>query len=193
METIRFWSSVVGACLIAAPAFADEGGDTGRRFAAATDPYIGAALGQSRFDDRRCAAGFSCDRHDLAYKLMGGMQFLRIVGVELGYVNLGSADRDGGQIKAQGLDLDLVGNLPLGPLNLFAKAGGVYSWSEVTASAPRTRTGSENGFDWTYGLGLQYDIDRHFSVRGDWDKYRIKYVGRSAYADLYSLGVVYKF
>lgn len=96
--------------------------------------YGGLSVGQSRakIDDERITAsllaagltttGMTVDERSAAYKLFGGYQFNRYLGVEGGYFNLGKfgftstttpAGTLSGQIKLRGLNLDLVGTLPL--------------------------------------------------------------------------------
>ena len=105
-------------------------------FAAADDSgwYIGANVGQSRakIDDERITSsllgrGFSGisiadDDRDTGYKLFGGYKFNKNVAVEGGYFDLGkfgyaaTMDPSGtlnGNIKLKGLNLDLVGMLPI--------------------------------------------------------------------------------
>ena len=110
--------------LIAAPSFAQEGGYY----------YGGLSLGQSRakIDEERItasllAAGFSAtnftrNETDTAYKLFGGYQFNRYFGIEAGYFDLGKfgfsatttpAGTLAGDIRLKGLNLDLVGTLPI--------------------------------------------------------------------------------
>jgi OmpA-OmpF porin, OOP family len=155
--------------------------------------YVGASVGRTNYDLGGCIA-FSCDDQATGFKLYTGGRFSRYVGIELGYVNLGDADRNGGEIKAQGANLSLVGNIPLGDnFNIFGKVGGIYSWTKTSSFVPAVRAGKEDGLGLSYGLGMQYDINRSFAVRADWDRYRLKYVGQREDADLFSVGVVFKF
>ena len=156
--------------------------------------YVGASVGRTNYDLGGCVALFSCDDEATGFKLYTGGRFSRYFGLELGYVNLGNADRNGGEIKAQGANLSLVGNIPLGDsFNIFGKVGGIYAWTKTSTIVPRVPAGKEDGLGLSYGVGMQYDINRTFAVRADWDRYRLKYVGQREDADLYSVGVVFKF
>jgi OmpA-OmpF porin, OOP family len=155
--------------------------------------YVGASVGQSTFASRHCQDDFSCDRRDTSFKVFTGWQFLRVLGAELSYVNLGQVDRDGGHTKAHGLNLSAVGNLPLGPINLFGKLGGIYGWSDYTASAPNVRTGSDKEFNFSYGAGVQFDVGERLALRGDWDKYKIKFINSRDYVNQYTVGLVYRY
>lgn len=156
--------------------------------------YAGASVGRTNYDFGGCVALVTCDDVATGFKLYTGGRFSRYVGVEVGYVNLGNADRNGGEIKAQGANLSLVGNIPLGDsFNIFGKVGGIYSWTKTSTFIPGVPSGKEDGLGLSYGAGMQYDINRTFAVRADWDRYRLKYVAQREEADLYSVGVVLKF
>ena len=156
--------------------------------------YVGASIGESHLDLGNCAPGLTCDNQGDAYKVFAGGKLSRIVGLELGYVNLGNADRSGGQIEAQGANLSLVVNLPLGDyFNVYGKAGGIYGWTDSSSNVPGVASGEEEGFNWSYGAGVQLDFNRHWAIVADWDHYRFDYVDRRDDANLYSVGLVYKF
>ena len=153
--------------------------------------YVGGAIGRSDYDLGSCA--FSCDDTATGLKLFTGGQFSRVFGVELSYVNLGEADRNGGDVRGQGLNLSLLAHLPItDQFKVFGKVGTIYSYTR-TRAASGFPSGHDDGFGWSYGAGLQYDINRNWAVRGDWDRYRLEYVDRNDPADFYSVGVVYKF
>ena len=156
--------------------------------------YVGASIGQSHIDLGSCAPGLACDNQGTGYKVFTGGRFSRVFGVELGYVNLGDADRSGGQLKAHGANLSLVGNIPLGDrFNIYGKVGGIYGWTKSSATAAGVASGEEDGLNWSYGAGVQFDVNRNWAVVGDWDHYRFDYVDRRDDANLYSVGLVYKF
>jgi len=155
--------------------------------------YVGGSVGRTDYDSGGCL-GFSCDNNATGFKLFTGGRFSRYFGVELGYVNLGNADRNGGQIKAQGANLSALGIVPIGDrFNIFGKLGGIYGWTETSTIISGLPAGKEDGLGLSYGAGLQFDINKSIGLRVDWDRYRLKYVGQRENADLYSVGVVYKF
>lgn len=157
--------------------------------------YAGAGLGTS-FYDNNCTAGFNCDRHDVDGKIFTGGKFSRYFGVELGYVNLGVAHANGGSEKAQGLDAVLVGSIPVGDrFSLLAKAGTIYGWTRTADTVVNPATnGADNGFNWTYGVGAQYDIDRAWAIRADWDRYRFNYHNRADdQVSAWTIDAIYKF
>lgn len=156
--------------------------------------YTGLSVGESDFDLGGCAAGLSCDSKDLGFKIFTGGKFNRLLGVELAYVNLGAAEANGGEQKAQGANLSLVGNIPLGErFNIYGKVGGIYGWTKTSATAPGIASGEEDELNWSYGAGVQFDINRNWAVVGDWDHYRFDFASRTDDIELLSAGVVYKF
>jgi OmpA-like transmembrane domain len=86
---------------------------------------VGVGAGRSEFDLGRCAPGFACDDKDTGYKVYTGGKFSRLLGVEAGYAYLGRGQANGGDEKAQGINVSLVANLPIGDMfNIYAKGGG---------------------------------------------------------------------
>lgn len=172
----------------------DDGGDGPRSLIPGLSyGYVGLSLGQSTYD-LNCAPGFSCDDNDFAGKLYTGGKFNRMFGVELAYVNLGKAEANGGSTEAQLANLSLVGNVPVGErFNVYGKVGAFYGWTDVDTTAPGVATGEENDFGWSYGLGVQYDINRAWAVTADWDHYRVDFTDRADDVQLWSVGVLYKF
>lgn len=157
--------------------------------------YAGINLGRSDYGDVPCVAGFACDDHpDLAGKIYTGGLVSGIFGVELGYLNLGAADRNGGEVQAQGVNVSLVANLPIDKFNAFAKVGTSYLWNEITA-APGTGvlTGEEDGFGLSYGAGLGFDINPNMQVIAEWDRNRVEFVSGKRNIDMLSVGFRWKF
>lgn len=202
------WSGIAAAAALAAPlavpasSFAQSTSDTvdsGRSGSRSWIPYtsygyIGLNLGRSDYRTP-CVGAFACDKPNLAGKIYTGGMFSQILGMELGYINTGDADRNGGTLKAQGVNLSLVANLPVASaFNVFAKGGTTYGWTEQTA-APSTGVinGKANGFGLSYGAGLGYDITRDIQLVAEWDRNRFKFVSGRDDVDMYSAGVRFKF
>jgi len=197
--------------LFAASSFAQGGGYY----------YGGLSIGQSRakIDEPRItasllAAGLTTtamtrDESDTAFKLFGGYQFNRNFALEGGYFNLGKfgftstttpAGTLDGQIKLQGLNLDLVVTLPLTErLSAIARIGaqharardtfsGTGAVSVVNPNPSRTET------NYKYGAGLQYAFSPSFLLRGEAERYRINdAVGNHGGVNVFSLSLVFPF
>jgi opacity protein-like surface antigen len=154
--------------------------------------YVGGSVGRS-YIDVDCV-GLNCDKRDVGFKLHAGGKFTNALGMEIGYVNLGQAQTAGGTHEAQGVSAVLLAGLPVGDrFSLFGKVGGVYSWTSVDTGVPGVATGDERGLDWTYGVGATLAVARNWELRLDWDRYQMDFATGERDADLYSIGVQYRF
>jgi opacity protein-like surface antigen len=166
-------------------------------FLAPGSSYIGLNAGQSRFSSLDPGAGgFSADNKDTSYSVYGGSYFNRNLGVELGYTNFGQINRAGGNTKAEGFDVSLVGRLPLNDsFSLLGKVGTTYGRTTVSADpSSGLATGNESGFGLTYGIGAEYSFTPAWSAVVQYDQHDLKYVGASRErVGNTSVGVRYRF
>jgi OmpA-OmpF porin, OOP family len=192
-------------------------------FAVADDSgwYGGLNIGQSRakIDDARITssllgAGFTAtsiddDDHGTGFKLFGGYKLNRNFAVEGGYFNLGKFGFTAttvppgalsGKIKLQGLNLDLVGILPITEkFSAFGRAGLDYaeardSFSGTGAVTVLNPSPSKRQMNYKFGAGLQYDFTESLGMRLEAERYRINdAVGNKGDIDLFSVGLVYRF
>jgi len=192
-------------------------------YALAAEPgwYLGANIGQSQatIDTDRIRAGLlgsgltagpidENDR-DRGYKLFGGYQLSRHFAVEGGYFDLGKFGFSSstvptgtlnGEITLKGINLDLVGTLPISErFSAFGRIGVARSQASanfagsgaVTVLNPSPSVRSNN---LKVGLGVEYAFTPAFSVRTEIERYRVDdAVGNKGDVDLVSLGVVYRF
>jgi hypothetical protein len=146
--------------------------------------YIGLSGGPSDFSRSRGGIGlFNNGDHDTAYSLMAGSYFINPnVGMELGYTNFGSVPRGGGNTKAEGINVSLIGKLPVGnSFNLLGKVGTTYGHTEVSSNpASGIQSGSESGFDWSYGVGAELVINPQWSAVVQYDEHYLKFAGTSS-------------
>ena len=182
--------------------------------------YIGAGVGQSRatIDEPRLRAslaangetvtGFTKDQRDTGYKLFVGRQLNQHFAVEAGYFDLGKFDFKSttsgngvlnGQAGFRGVNLDLLGQLPLSQrLSLLGRVGMHYTKTNTEFSGNRllgsTNThASERKLNAKLGLGLEYKFSEALAMRGEVERYRLNdAVGNRGDADLYSVSLVYK-
>ena len=183
--------------------------------------YGGASIGQSRarIDQDRISAGLlangltttsmSKDEHDVGYKLLGGYQINRYVGLEGGYFSLGKfgftsttvpAGTLSGQIKLHGLNLDLVGSLPLADRwAVLGRVGAQYArakdrFSSTGAVAVGNPNPSKGAVNYKFGGGLQYEVNPSFLVRAEAERYRVDdAVGNRGDVNLFSVSLVFPF
>lgn len=181
--------------------------------------YGGLSIGQShaRIDDERITngllgAGFrttsmSLDESDTAFKLFGGYQFNRYVALEGGYFDLGKfgytsttvpAGTLHGQIKLRGFNLDLVGTLPLSErFSVIGRVGAQVakasdSFSGTGAVQVLGPNPSKRDTNYKVGLGLQYEVNPSFLIRGEAERYRINdAVGNRGDINMFSVSLVF--
>lgn len=160
----------------------------GTAYAAEPGFYIGASGGETtlKIDDT------NIDETDTAWKGYVGYNFVPWLGVEGGYVDFGGASNT---FLGSDVDLDvtgwqgfLVGMLPMGPVDLFVKAGGASIKAELEGGLlDNTADGTDEYF--AYGAGLALNMDR-WAIRAEYEAYDVDEID-----DLYvlSAGVTYRF
>lgn len=167
--------------------------------AQAADFSAGASLGGSnwRVDDQ---PGYSIDKTDVGGKLFGTVDFTPNLGLEFGYAYLGkaklSAPGVSGDVKGQGVYLDVVGTLPVtNEWGVFAKLGAFHGEAKVSASVAGLGNGSDSdtGTDLHWGIGGTYAINRNVTMRAEWERYRFNVFNDKGDTDLLSVGFTYKF
>src|SRR5262245_4642131 len=132
--------------------------------------YVGGEIGK-----------FDADGDDdTAIKILGGYQFHRNFAAEFSYANL----FDKGGVEVTAWELVVVGLYPVGNnLSITGKLG--FAKWDVDAGF----FGSQDGTDLTFGIGVQYDLNPKIGIRGGWQRYDIN----DNDADLFSIGLIYKF
>jgi OmpA-OmpF porin, OOP family len=146
--------------------------------AATANNLLGAAAG---------ATVLTTDRKDTSAKFFFGHQFNRMLAVEAGYFDLGdaaftattaTAQTLNGRLRAKGVNLDLLGMLPVtDSWSVFGRVGATYarvqdsfSGTAVAASGVDSRNKKANA---KAGLGLQVDLGSSLIARAEVERYRI--------------------
>jgi OmpA-OmpF porin, OOP family len=158
--------------------------------------YIGFNAGRSDFSIGNGTGIFSGDDKDTAYNIYAGSFFNPYLGLELGYTDFGKISRAGGETKAMGFNLSLVGKYPLGTsFNLLGKVGTTYGRTEVSSLPGSGITpGKENGFGVSYGIGAEYLFTPQLSAVAQYDEHRLKFAGTGRdRIGVASLGLRYRF
>lgn len=210
-STLRLLGLAGLGALLAAPSFAQEAGYF----------YGGISAGQSRaeIDEERITAGLlgvglsttsmTRDERDTAFKLFGGYQFNRHFALEGGYFNLGKfgfrsttvpAGTLTGQIKLHGINLDVVGTLPLTErFSLLGRVGAQSaqardSFSGTGAVNVLSPNPSKRDLNYKLGVGFQYELSRSFLLRAEAERYRIDdAMGNRGDVNLLSVSLVVPF
>jgi OmpA-OmpF porin, OOP family len=180
---------------------------------------IGVGQARARVDEQRiverlAGTGLTTnavahDERHSAYKVFGGYQFNRYVGMELGYFHLGSFGFNAnttptgnlkGDFRVQGGDLDVVGTMPFTDrFSGLARIGvqvartraAITSSGAVNVANPHP---SDRQANVKVGLGVQYEVSRSFLVRGEVERFRISdAVGNHPQVAMYSVSMVFPF
>ena len=183
--------------------------------------YLGGNLGGTRSDFNNDAInrdlagkGFTVnstrtDNSSSGGKIFGGYQLTPNFAVEGGYFDLGRysygsttipAGTFSGNSKVSGLNLDLVGTVPLSDrFSAFGRIGAAYAQNRgsfaSTGLVPLNNANSRrNDTNLKVGLGLQYAITEALAVRAEIERYRISDPIRNrSNIDMASVGLVYYF
>ena len=163
---------------------------------AAGRSYLGLNVGRSNYNIPCGSIAFTCDDKDRALRLYAGTMPGNFWGVELGYLNMGRIARAGGETKAQGLNLSLVGKAPIGQsFGVFGKIGTTWGRTETTSLAGSGITaGTDRGFGLSYGAGVSFDFTPRLSAVVEWESndFRFSGAGREPVRST-SLGLQYRY
>jgi OOP family OmpA-OmpF porin len=160
--------------------------------------YISINVGTSDLARPITGAGvFGSSAQGRSYSLSSGHYFPgENYGFELGYTDFGSTDRNNGKTKVDGINLSLIGRMPISSnFNLLGKIGTTYGRTTVDASqASGAATGTEQGFDWSYGVGAEVVFNPEWSAVLQYDEHFVKYVASSnERVSATTLGLRYRF
>jgi OOP family OmpA-OmpF porin len=182
--------------------------------------YIGGGIGQSRanIDNERLTrsltangatmSSFSTDEKSVGGKLYIGKQLNQYFAIEGGLFDLGKFSFNSttsgngtlnGEVGFRGVNLDLVGQLPLSQrFSVFALVGMNYAQAKAHFTGHRLFAStkpnpSERKLNGKAGLGLEYKFSEALAVRAEVERYRLNdAVGNRGDVDMASINLVYK-
>lgn len=191
---------IISSLFVAAAALATAGAQaqsSGSGFSSNYKSHIGLSAGLTDYKLNDGTGIFGSDKRTTAYNVYAGSYFDNSnLGMELGYTDFGRVSRAGGNTKVDGINLSLIGKIPMGTsFNLLGKVGGTYARSDVSSAAGSGVTaGSETSFDWSYGVGAEYALNRQWSAVLQYNEHRVKYAGDVRdRVNVTSLGVRYSY
>lgn len=183
--------------------------------------YVGASGGPTKatIDDAKISSslvggGFQSstiadDNRSTGYKLFGGYQFNPNFALEGGYFDLGHfgftattvpAGTLSGNIKIRGVNLDVVGTVPLSEkFSAFGRIGANYAeatdaFAGTGAVSVLNPSPNKRDTNLKVGLGLQYAFTESLALRTEVERYRVDdAVGNKGDVDHLSIGLVYRF
>ena len=172
-------SAAIGAslaatiALIAAPAFAADDNDN-------TDGlYLGAAIGDFSADlDRPDDADdveLDFENQD-ANRIFAGWRFNQFVAFQLDWTDFGESNVAPGLLgiraESDAWTPAVVGTLPLGPVELYAKAGMMYYNVEVNSNT--SNLVDDSGNDPVYGVGIGFTAFERLNFRLEYERVDIE-------------------
>jgi OOP family OmpA-OmpF porin len=158
----------VATALAAAPAFAEDDSTDGF--------YLGAGRGDFSTDIDDIGdvdeANLDFDSDQNASKFFAGWRFNRLVAVQIDRVDFErSVDASNAvnvlSTEADGFAPSVVGMLPLGPLELFARAGILWYDLEIVRDDMSLAAGSDR--DSIFGAGVGLTIAERLSLRAEYE------------------------
>lgn len=143
--------------------------------------YVGGGVGEFKaeiddFDDVDDTID-DFDDEDNTYKIFAGWRANKWLAIELAYIDLGSPEDEVlpdtfAKVEADGFAPYIVGTLPLGIFEAFAKAGYYFYDVDATVESPLgdfTDNNSESDFTYSVGVGLNF-LER-FNVRLEYEQF----------------------
>jgi len=169
--------------------------------------YLGIGAGETKgkFDLRKTdpdlnSPNFAQDRRGAHYKAFIGFPLSPFWAIETGYFDLGRYGYSGAQSelpwaqsRSRGLNLDLVGTLPITDRwSLLGRVGAAYAETKENYSGVASQTSRDTNYK--YGFGTEYAFTPAVTMRLEGERYRInKIMGNRSDVDVVSLSLIYRF
>ena len=160
-------TAVAGLLLAAGPALAQvDSNDNREGF------YIGAGLGDfSASADNPLGGEIDLDSDDTPMKFFGGWRLSRFFAVQLDYIDFGQSSGSSNLLDIRsdtsGFAPNVVGTLPIGFFELFAKAG--LMWYDVDLNVENDPTLSDSSEDPIYGVGVGLTLVERLTLRLEYE------------------------
>jgi opacity protein-like surface antigen len=138
--------------------------------------YLGLNLGRGQLDTSCAATALVCENKDRPATLYAGAMFGKYWGAQVAYIDTGRLWRPGGEARAQGLDLSVVGRYRVAPaVGVFGKLGTTYGRSDTSLMGSSAASGPDQGFGLSFGGGVSYDITPRLSATLEWDSRDLRF------------------
>jgi len=184
----------IALCLLALP-LAAHAWDSGALKPPGTGQSLGLSIGRSDYG-LGCGLLPGCDKSTRALRLYGQAMVSDHWGAELGLLDMGRIGLGGGSARASGVNLSLLGRVPVfETFSLYGKLGTTYGHTTTSAIAGAgLRSGSEDGFGLSYGAGLSWNLSPRLSAVLEWDSHDFRFAGGGRDAvRATSLGLQYRY
>lgn len=164
--------------------------------------FVNGGVGSAHY--HATVDGLTGHESDTSFQINGGWRS-RFIGIEAGYVDLGSVSEhddfgDSAKLSGKGWTAGLNGHFnPTDKWYISARAG-FFLWTLHGAAALADGLGgidqyaaSEHGLDGYTGVGTGVDFNRHVSLGVNFDYYKIEKHGYDIGTKTYSVTVEYRF
>lgn len=119
------------------------------------------------------------------YRLIPGAR----LAVEMAPVDLPRFTHLGSGVRAQGLNLSLVGRAPLfNGIGLYGRLGSTYGYADNTPGV--SLAGPDSSPSLSYGAGVSMDVSRRLTATLGWDSHDLRFTGGLRAT---SLGLQYRY
>ena len=173
--TVTVASLAAALALCAAPAFAGDrelGEDNGDGF------FVGASIGDfnANLDSPNDVDDIKLDFDNQdADRVSAGWRFNRFFAVQLDYTDFGESNAAPNQLGIRagstGWTPAVVGTLPLGPVELFAKAGILYYNVDFNSDSNNLQGfESDSGHDSLYGAGIGFTVLKRLNLSAEYER-----------------------
>jgi hypothetical protein len=137
--------------------------------------YGGFNLGFSQADQDCHYYGYDCDGDDTSFSLYIGKRFYENLAFEVAYLDLGKLDNDRGLVtttaETTGFNFSLLGIIPTENVGyLYGKVGFMVWETDYTRVDTTTTTSSENGTDFTFGIGYAFAFQNRYEFRLEFER-----------------------
>lgn len=164
MERTTSLTSLTALCclLMAGPASADENSGL----------YLGVGLGDfsseiNDLDD----VDIDFDTDSDAKRFFAGWRFNRVLALQLDYFDYGDSSSASNLLsiesEAKGIAPSLVATLPLGPIELFGRAGWLFY--DLNVSADGAEVFDDSNDDFVYSAGIGVTLLQRLSLRAEYE------------------------
>lgn len=135
--------------------------------------YLGAGLGEfsASVDGPPAIDDIDLDSDGTPTKLFAGYRMNRFFAVQLDYIDFGESSGTANLLDVRndtsGIAPTVIGTLPIGFVELFAKVG--MMWYDVDLDVENDPTFSDSGEDPIYGVGVGVTLVERLSLRLEYD------------------------
>ena len=165
---VKWMMTVAALSLAAGPALGQVDENDNRQgfyLGAGLGDFSASANGPQGFDD------IELDSDDTPTKLFAGYRMNRFFSVQLDYIDFGESSATTNLLDIRqdtsGLAPNVIGTLPIGFVELFAKVG--MMWYDVDLDIENDHTISDSGEDPIYGVGVGLTLVERLSLRLEYE------------------------